>query len=102
MRKFRREVQGTWVYQDTPSLEAKEIFPVLDQLVYLLAVEHYGPGESESLEDVVHVELASADGVTRLDVGRTAAGEVRAQVGARQSKLRAPDLHGMLLAIASK
>jgi len=101
-REFLREVQGTWVYKDTPTQSAREIGPVLDYLTYLRAEVHYPLEASEPLSDVVRVELNGADGRSQVEIGRTAAGEVRAVIGARQSKLAQPQVHELLLAIARK
>lgn len=100
-REFNRSVQGTWVYRDTPDLEAREILEILDQLVYLLADRHVPVAEAEELSGVVAVRLRGEEEVL-LEVGVTAAGEVRARIGARQSVLRSPDVHARLLEIASK
>lgn len=101
-REFRREVQGTWVHASTPELQAKELLPALDHLVYLLADEHLARDRNEELLDVVRVRIAAARQLHQVEIGRTAAGEVRAAIGGRQSILRAPELHGILLEIARK
>ena len=101
-REFLREVQGTWIYRDTPTQLAKEILPVLDYLTYLRAERHYPLEASEPLSDLVRVELNGAQGRSQVEVGRTASGEVRAVVGARQSKLAHPQVHELLLEIARK
>lgn len=101
-REFRREIQGTWVYATQPELEAKELLPALDHLVYLIADEHLERARNEELLDVVRVRIAAARQLHQLEIGRTAAGEVRAAVGGRQSVLRAPELHEILLEIARK
>lgn len=101
-RRFLRDVQGLWVYEDVHT-EAKELHPVLDHVFHMFAERHVARDEMEELVDPVRVRVHSRRGqVHEVEVGRTEEGEVRVQKGGRQSVLRHPEVHGMLVEIAGR
>lgn len=100
-REYQRTVQGIWVQPEFPDHEAQELWPVIEQLVHLLAERRLAPDEHVELEDVVTVRIGSLDrgDPAQVQIGRTPEGEVRARRGARQAVLRSPELHELLLEI---
>lgn len=105
-RTFHRKPQGIWVGIDEDvdsNLEARELFPVLDRLLPLKGSRHVLPEEQEELLEAVRIEIkprGPREDARSLTVGRTAAGEVRAEIDGAQAVLAHPELHGMVLAIA--
>lgn len=100
-REYQHTVQGIWVQPEFPDHEAKELWPVIEHLVHLLAERRLAPDENVELEDVVTVRIGSLDrgDPEQVQIGRTPEGEVRARRGARQAVLRSPELHELLLEI---
>ncbi len=98
---FVRSVQGTWVYPDKDpqvQVEARELRGVLDHLTHLLASRHLSAEEGQDLSQKVAVEILAQDGsLTRVEVGLTESGEVRALYEGQQSPLAHPGLHQDLL-----
>ena len=99
-RAYKKTIQTTWLHADLETGALPELLPVIEHLFFLQATAHVPRSESAPLEDVVTVRITDRSGdETQFDVGRTAAGEVRAAIGSRQSVLRHAPLHADLVKI---
>lgn len=99
-RAYKKTIQTTWLHADLDTDALPELLPVIEHLFFLQATAHVPRAESAPLEDVVTVRILDRSGQeTQFDVGRTAAGEVRAAIGSRQSVLRHAPLHADLVRI---
>ena len=75
---------------------------MIEHLVHMLAERRLPRDENQELVEIVTVRIGNLDrgDPEQVDIGRTPDGEVRARRGARQSVLRFPELHALLLEIA--
>jgi hypothetical protein len=99
-RAYKKTIQTTWLHADLGTDALPELLPVIEHLFFLRAQRHVPRPASAPLEDVVTVRIYDRrSGVTQFDVGCTPDGEVRAQVGSRQSVLGHAPLHADLIKI---
>lgn len=103
-RSFLRQRQGTWRYSDVDA-PAKELFRVLDSLVFLKASEHLGAAAAreQQLQDVVSVQFQDHEGAMhRAKIGTVAGPEgtqVQLEVLGLRSVAKDQGLHERLLKV---
>ncbi len=100
--RFVRNAKGLWI-RDGGELEARELRPLLDQLVFLKASRHLGEEGQPPLADVVVVTFTEATGVrAEFRIGtaqRDGAAGVEVEYEGRRSLLASPGIHAALLAM---